>query len=203
MSIGVNVMNLPNKLTLLRMILIPIFLLMASVDAIPYNLTIATLIFMVAAYTDHLDGKIARRDNLITNFGKFMDPLADKLLVTSALIALVERSEIGAWVAVVIIAREFAVTGLRTIAANEGVVISASVWGKTKTVSQIIAIIAMFIGLIGKNEAYLMNFFKSVPFLGSFFNIFPPVAMYVAVFFTIMSGYDYFKKGWKYMDTNK
>lgn len=196
-------MNLPNKLTLLRMILIPIFLLMASVDAIPYNLTIATLIFMVAAYTDHLDGKIARRDNLITNFGKFMDPLADKLLVTSALIALVERSEIGAWVAVVIIAREFAVTGLRTIAANEGVVISASVWGKTKTVSQIIAIIAMFIGLIGKNEAYLMNFFKSVPFLGSFFNIFPPVAMYVAVFFTIMSGYDYFKKGWKYMDTNK
>ena len=196
-------MNLPNKLTLLRMILILIFLLMASVDAIPYNLTIATLIFMVAAYTDHLDGKIARRDNLITNFGKFMDPLADKLLVTSALIALVERSEIGAWVAVVIIAREFAVTGLRTIAANEGVVISASVWGKTKTVSQIIAIIAMYIGLIGKNEAYLMNFFKSVPFLGSFFNIFPPVAMYVAVFFTIMSGYDYFKKGWKYMDTNK
>ena len=196
-------MNLPNKLTLLRMILIPIFLLMASVDAIPYNLTIATLIFMVAAYTDHLDGKIARRDNLITNFGKFMDPLADKLLVTSALIALVERSEIGAWVAVVIIAREFAVTGLRTIAANEGVVISASVWGKTKTVSQIIAIIAMFIGLIGKNEAYLMNFSKSVPFLRSFFNIFPPVAMYVAVFFTIMSGYDYFKKGWKYMDTNK
>ncbi len=196
-------MNLPNKLTLLRMLLIPIFLLMASVDAIPHNLTIATFISMLAPYTDHLDGKIARRDNLITNFGKFMDPLADKLLVTSALIALVERSEIGAWVAVVIIAREFAVTGLRTIAANEGVVISASVWGKTKTVSQIIAIIAMFIGLIGKNEAYLMNFSKSVPFLRSFFNIFPPVAMYVAVFFTIMSGYDYFKKGWKYMDTNK
>ncbi|NLB20487.1 MAG: CDP-diacylglycerol--glycerol-3-phosphate 3-phosphatidyltransferase [Clostridium sp.] len=196
-------MNLPNKLTLFRMFLIPIFLLMVSVDAIPYNLTIGTLIFMVAAYTDHLDGKIARRDNLITNFGKFMDPLADKLLVTSALIALVERTEIGAWVAVVIIAREFAVTGLRTIAANEGVVISASMWGKIKTVSQIIAIISMLIGLIAKNEDYLMTFFKNVPFLDSFFSIFPIVAMYVAVFFTIMSGYDYFKKGWKYIDTNK
>ena len=196
-------MNLPNKLTLFRMILVPIFLLVVSVDAIPFNLTIATLIFGLAAYTDHLDGKIARRDNLITNFGKFMDPLADKLLVTSALIALVERTEIGAWVAVVIIAREFAVTGLRTIAANEGVVIAASIWGKVKTVSQIIAIVSMLIGLIAKNEAYLMDLFQRVPFLDSFFSIFPLMAMYVAVFFTIMSGYDYFKKGWAFIDTNK
>lgn len=196
-------MNLPNKLTLFRMFLVPIFLLVISIDAIPFNITIATLIFVLAAYTDHLDGKIARRDNLITNFGKFMDPLADKLLVTSALIALVERTEIGAWVAVVIIAREFAVTGLRTIAANEGVVIAASIWGKVKTVSQIIAIVSMLIGLIAKNEAYLMDFFQKVPFLDSFFSIFPLMAMYVAVFFTIMSGYDYFKKGWAFIDTNK
>lgn len=196
-------MNLPNKLTLFRMFLVPFFLLFVSVDAIPYNLTIATIIFLLAAYTDHLDGKIARRDNLITNFGKFMDPLADKLLVTSALIALVERTEIGAWVAVVIIAREFAVSGLRTIAANEGVVIAASIWGKIKTTSQIIAIVSMLIGVIAKNETYLIEFFKTVPFLDSFFSIFPLFAMYIAVFFTIMSGYDYFKKGWNFIDTNK
>ena len=98
-------MNLPNKLTLFRMILVPVFLVLISVKAIPFNFTLATVIFIVAAYTDHLDGKIARRDNLITNFGKFMDPLADKLLVTSALIALVEYNQIGAWVSVVVISR--------------------------------------------------------------------------------------------------
>ena len=135
-------MNLPNKLTLVRMILVPVFLLFISVESIPYGFTLATVVFAIAAYTDHLDGKIARRDNLITNFGKFMDPLADKLLVTSALIALVDYNLIGAWIVVVIIAREFAVSGLRTIAASEGVVIAASMWGKIKTTTQIIAIIS-------------------------------------------------------------
>lgn len=196
-------MNLPNKLTLFRMILVPVFLILISVKAIPFNFTLAAVVFIVAAYTDHLDGKIARRDNLITNFGKFMDPLADKLLVTSALIALVEHNMIGAWVAVVIISREFAVSGLRTIAANEGVVIAASIWGKIKTTTQIIAIVSMLIQLISTHETYLIELFKSFPFLGSFFSIFPPVAMYVAVFFTIMSGVDYFKNGWAYIDTNK
>ncbi len=196
-------MNLPNKLTLFRMFLVPVFLILISLGQIPYNITLATIVFSIAAYTDHLDGKIARRDNLITNFGKFMDPLADKLLVTSALIALVEYNLIGAWVAVVIIAREFAVSGLRTIAANEGVVIAASIWGKIKTTTQIIAIISMLIHLISLNEQYMMNLFQSVPFLESFFSIFPPVVMYVAVFFTIMSGYDYFKNGWHFIDTNK
>jgi len=196
-------MNLPNKLTLFRMILVPVFLVLISVKAIPFNFTLATVIFIVAAYTDHLDGKIARRDNLITNFGKFMDPLADKLLVTSALIALVEYNQIGAWVAVVVISREFAVSGLRTIAANEGVVIAASIWGKIKTTTQSIAIGSMLIQLISTHEEDLIELFKSAPFLGSFFSIFPPVAMYVAVFFTIMSGLDYFKNGCAYIDTNK
>lgn len=196
-------MNLPNKLTLFRVILVPIFLILVSVKEIPYNVTLATIVFIIAAYTDHLDGKIARRDNLITNFGKFMDPLADKLLVTSALIALVEFNLIGAWIAVLIIAREFAVSGLRTIAASENVVIAASMWGKIKTTTQIIAIISMLIKLISTQEDYLMNLFKSAPFLDSFFTIFPPVAMYVAVFFTILSGWDYFRNGWKFIDTNK
>lgn len=185
------------------MFLVPVFLILISVGQIPFNVTLATIVFSIAAYTDHLDGKIARRDNLITNFGKFMDPLADKLLVTSALIALVEYNLIGAWVAVVIIAREFAVSGLRTIAANEGVVIAASFWGKIKTTTQIIAIISMLIHLISLKEEYLMDLFQRVPFLESFFSIFPPVVMYVAVFFTIMSGLDYFKNGWKFIDTNK
>ena len=196
-------MNLPNKLTLFRIILVPVFLVLVSVSQIPLNFTLATIVFIIAAYTDHLDGKIARRDNLITNFGKFMDPLADKLLVTSALVALVGYNLIGAWIAVVIIAREFAVSGLRTIAANEGVVIAASIWGKIKTTTQIIAIITLLIKLISTKEEYLMDLFQSVPFLESFFSIFPPVAMYVAVFFTILSGYDYFKNGWNFIDTNK
>lgn len=196
-------MNLPNKLTVVRMFLVPVFLLFVSVEAIPYSFTIATLVFAIAAYTDHLDGKIARRDNLVTNFGKFMDPLADKLLVTAALVALVDHELVAAWVVVVIIAREFAVSGLRTIAANEGVVIAASMWGKIKTTTQIIAIISLLIKLISTKEAYMISFFKNVPFLESFFNIFPPVMMYVAVFFTIMSGVDYFKNGWAYIDSNK
>lgn len=196
-------MNLPNKLTLVRMILVPVFLLFISVESIPYGFTLATVVFAIAAYTDHLDGKIARRDNLITNFGKFMDPLADKLLVTSALIALVDYNLIGAWIVVVIIAREFAVSGLRTIAASEGVVIAASMWGKIKTTTQIIAIISLLIKLISMKEAYMMDFFQSAPFLSSFFKIFPPVMIYVAVFFTIMSGMDYFKNGWAYIDSNK
>ena len=196
-------MNLPNKLTVVRMFLVPVFLLFISVEAIPYGFTIATIVFAIAAYTDHLDGKIARRDNLVTNFGKFMDPLADKLLVTAALVALVDHELIAAWVVVVIIAREFAVSGLRTIAANEGVVIAASMWGKIKTTTQIIAIISLLIKLISTKEEYMISFFNSVPFLESFFNIFPPVMMYVAVFFTIMSGVDYFKNGWAYIDSNK
>ena len=133
-------MNLANKLTMLRIILVPIFLIFIVVKGIPYGSIIATLIFIIASLTDQLDGYIARSRNEITNFGKFMDPLADKLLVTAALISLVEFNLIPGWATVVIIAREFAVSGLRTLAASEGKVIAASWWGKIKTVTQIIAI---------------------------------------------------------------
>lgn len=196
-------MNLPNKLTVFRMILVPVFLILISVEQIPNHVTLATIVFSIAAYTDHLDGKIARSRNLVTNFGKFMDPLADKLLVTSALIALVGYNLIGAWVAVVIIAREFAVSGLRTLAADTGTVIAASIWGKVKTTTQIIAVISMFIKLISTREDWMEGIFRAMPFLTSFFNVFPMVMMYVAVFFTIMSGYDYFKNGWNFIDSNK
>jgi CDP-diacylglycerol--glycerol-3-phosphate 3-phosphatidyltransferase len=196
-------MNLPNKITVFRMVLVPFFLLLVAIEAIPFNITIATVIFIIASITDHIDGHLARKYNLVTDFGKLMDPLADKILVTSALIALVEFGEVSTWMVVVIIAREFAVSGLRSIAAGDGKVIAASFWGKVKTTTQMIAIIGFLIKLIGEREEYMMKIFDAVPFLDGFFNIVPMAAMYLAVFFTLMSGIDYFVKGWKYIDSNK
>lgn len=137
-------MNLPNKLTLFRVILIPFFLffLLTGYGG-AYSRWIALGIFAVASLTDLLDGKIARKYHLVTNFGKFMDPLADKLLVCSAMIAFVELGQMPAWVVIVIISREFAISGFRLVAADNDVVIAASWWGKTKTVSQMAMVILM------------------------------------------------------------
>ncbi len=140
-------MNLPNKLTVLRMIMIPFFvaaLLMegGQVQILRY---LAAGIFIVASLTDMLDGKIARKYNLVTNFGKFMDPLADKLLVCSALICLVELRELPAWMVIVIISREFIISGFRLVASDNGVVIAASYWGKFKTTFQMIAVVLLIL----------------------------------------------------------
>ncbi|MDE8732753.1 CDP-diacylglycerol--glycerol-3-phosphate 3-phosphatidyltransferase [Eubacteriales bacterium DFI.9.88] len=129
-------MNLPNKLTILRIIAIPVFIVVLLLG----HRYIATVIFIAAALTDMLDGHIARKYNMVTNFGKLMDPLADKLLVMSALLLLVQLGNVAGWMAVVILAREFAVTGLRQVAASEGIVIAAGVTGKVKTILQMIAI---------------------------------------------------------------
>lgn len=136
-------MNLPNKLTMFRVILIPFFIVFLMVPQIPAGKWIALFIFIVASLTDLLDGKIARKYNLVTNFGKFMDPLADKLLVCSALICLVELSRIPSWMVVIIIAREFTISGFRLVAADNGVVIAASYFGKFKTTFQMIAVCLM------------------------------------------------------------
>ena len=133
-------MNLTNKLTMFRVILIPFFLLFMLVDITTVDKWIALAIFIVASLTDLLDGKIARKYNLVTNFGKFMDPLADKLLVCSALICLVELAKLPAWMVIVIIAREFIISGFRLIASDNGVVIAASYWGKFKTTFQMVMI---------------------------------------------------------------
>ena len=133
-------MNLPNKLTMFRVILIPFFVLFMLVDITTVDKWIALAIFIVASLTDLLDGKIARKYNLVTNFGKFMDPLADKLLVCSALICLVELAKLPAWMVIVIIAREFIISGFRLIASDNGVVIAASYWGKFKTTFQMVMI---------------------------------------------------------------
>jgi len=140
-------MNLPNKLTMFRVVLIPFFVVLLLVDITPYDNWIALAIFIVASLTDLLDGKIARKYNLVTNFGKFMDPLADKLLVCSALICLVEMERIAAWMVIVIIAREFIISGFRLVASDNGVVIAASYWGKFKTTFQMVMICLMIADL--------------------------------------------------------
>ncbi len=128
-------MNLPNKLTILRVILIPFFVvfLLGAETFGPWSVYVALAIFVIASLTDMLDGKIARKYNLVTNFGKFMDPLADKLLVVSALVCYVDMGRIPSWIVLIIIAREFIISGFRLVAAESGIVIAASYWGKIKT----------------------------------------------------------------------
>lgn len=141
-------MNLPNKLTVLRVIMIPVFLIFLLTDcAGGASKYIAAAVFVLASLTDMLDGRIARKYNLVTNFGKFMDPLADKLLVCSALIAFVELEYLPAWIVIIIISREFIISGFRLIAADKGVVIAANYWGKFKTTFQMIMTILLILQL--------------------------------------------------------
>lgn len=170
-------MNLPNKLTVLRVILIPFFLVALMVDAIPYGKWIAVGIFVIASLTDMLDGKIARKYNLITNFGKFMDPLADKLLVCSAMIALIELDRIPAWVVIIIIAREFIISGFRLVASDNGIVIAAGWWGKVKTVVQMVMIIFVMCNFGGNVIAIIEN-----------------VLIYASLALTVISLIDYLLK---------
>lgn len=177
-------MNLPNKLTLFRVILIPFFVLFMLVDITAYDKWIALAIFIVASLTDLLDGKIARKYNLVTNFGKFMDPLADKLLVCSALICLVALIKIPAWIVIIIIAREFIISGFRLIASDNGVVIAASYWGKFKTTFQMVMICLM----IADIEAI---------------SLITTVVMWIALILTIVSLVDYLIKNKDVMKDTK
>ncbi len=144
-------MNLPNKLTVFRMILIPFFVLFLLTSFLPTSVRylLALLLFVAASLTDMLDGRISRKRNLVTNFGKFMDPLADKLLVCSAFICLLQLGMVPAWAVIVIIAREFVISGFRLIAAEHQIVIAAGMWGKVKTVFQMVSIILfLFSGVL-------------------------------------------------------
>lgn len=174
-------MNLPNKLTVLRVIMVPffVFFMLTGVGGAA-NKWITLIIFCVASLTDMLDGKIARARNLVTNFGKFMDPLADKLLVCSALIALVDLNKIAAWVVIIIIAREFIISGFRLVASDNGVVIAASYWGKFKTTFQMLMIIYLVVDL---QFAYA--------------NVVGMVLVYVALALTVISLVDYIAKNYK------
>ncbi len=168
-------MNLANKITIARIFLVPVFMIFL-LSKMPYGITIAAIIFIIAALTDSLDGYIARSRNQVTKLGKFMDPLADKLLVTAALVSLVQMGTLPAWIVVTIISREFIVSVFRAIAAAEGIVIAASPWGKAKTVSQIVAIISL---LLNNYPFSLINF----PFT--------TISLWIAVILTIVSGVDY------------
>lgn len=196
-------MNLANKLTIFRIVLIPVFIVFMSFESIPHWAILALLVFAMASITDQMDGAYARKHNLITNFGIFMDPFADKLLVTSAIIMLVARNLVPAWVAIAIIAREFAVSGLRTIAANEGTVISASNKGKLKTVLQMVAVILMLIKLIVTYDPWFTGFKAWLESSAQFLWLLPDVLMYAAALMTIYSGVDYFIKGWSAIDPTK
>ena len=170
-------MNLPNKLTVLRVIMVPFFVLFMLTDlGGAANKWIALLIFCVASLTDMLDGKIARKYNLVTNFGKFMDPLADKLLVCSAMICLIPSGQLVAWIVIIIIAREFIISGFRLVASDNGIVIAASYWGKFKTVAQM----AMIIVLIAD--------------FGGVFDLIGTVLIWVSLILTIVSLVDYVAK---------
>ncbi|MFC0524206.1 CDP-diacylglycerol--glycerol-3-phosphate 3-phosphatidyltransferase [Pontibacillus salicampi] len=192
-------MNIPNKITISRICLIPIIVILLSVpfawgsydiggQSLPISHLAAAVLFILAATTDWVDGYYARKYNLVTNLGKFLDPLADKLLVSAALISLVELGAAPAWIVILIISREFAVTGLRLVAAGEGIVLAASQMGKLKTWIQIVATSALL----------LHNFpfsFVSFPFA--------TIALYAAMIITVISGIEYFMKNWHVMRGSK
>ena len=176
-------MNTPNKLTMLRIILIPFFVVFLLGNFGTWSKWVALAIFIVASLTDMLDGYLARRDNLVTNFGKFMDPLADKMLVSSAFICLVAQNKIAAWIVIVIIAREFVISGFRLVASDSGVVIAASYWGKFKTNFQMFAIILL-----------MLNLGENFPAYAGGIHIVEQILVYIALILTIVSLVDYLAK---------
>ena len=205
-------MNLPNKLTIFRIILVPVMVVVSYLSSdimllgIPLISWILTLIFVIASYTDHLDGKLARKNNQITTFGKFADPLADKILVLSAMLILVECKKLPAWIPIIVLIREFVVSGYRLIAVEKGgKVIPANIWGKLKTTTQMIGIVLVFLS----NEAYFKFIFRvnsmekamasSVAIYmtnGQFIiNILASVVITISVIATIFSGWTYLKDG--------
>lgn len=194
-------MNLPNKLTLLRVFLIPFFLLFFYLN-IPCHYLIALVIFSAASITDALDGKIARKRNLVTNFGKFLDPLADKVLVLAALAVFVEVPEIkvGAIPLIIISAREFMVSGLRLLAANSGVVVAAGIWGKLKTAFTMVTIIASLVWLSACRD---FGFSFPDAFVYAVDNVIIPCLIWISTLLTIISGAIYLKGYWHLIDSDK
>lgn len=186
-------MNLPNKLTVLRILLVPFFVLFLLVNSIPYNYLWALIVFAVASITDCLDGYIARKYNLITNFGKFLDPLADKVLVLAAMIAFIELGLSSSVVVIVVIAREFLVTSLRLVAASDGTVIAASIYGKIKTITQMIAIVGI---LLLKTVEQFVSLSIDIDLISN-------VLMWITAVIAVISGIDYLWKNRHCINTTK
>ena len=189
-----RILNLPNKLTIFRVCLIPFFLILYLYDRVYLwdNGICALMVFIIASITDGIDGYIARKRNLVTEFGKLMDPLADKLLVCSALVAMSSKGVIPAWVSILIISREFIITGLRQLAVERGIVLSASIWGKVKTIFHMSMIIFLTINWPE------MFFYKYIPDI--FFDVIKWFLIYSAAVLTIISAADYIIKNKRFMD---
>lgn len=191
-------MNLPNKLTVLRIILVPFYVLFLLLE-IPHNYLIALIIFCVAAYTDHLDGKIARKYHMITDFGKFADPLADKIMILAALACFIQLGWTNAVVLIIVVSREFMVTAMRLVAADKGKVVAANNWGKAKTVSQIAAVILVmlfqYILQLGKMNLISIN----TDSLSHIFNIIGTAALWISVLLTVISGVIYMVQNFEFI----
>ena len=178
-------MNLPNKLTILRMILVPVFVIFMLLP-IPFGRIPALIVFIAASLTDTADGYIARKYDLVTDFGKFMDPLADKLPVCAAMICLIETNQLPAWIVIVIISREFIISGFRLVAADNGIVIAASMWGKVKTVCQMLMIVCL---------VWDLHFF--------WFWVLEQILIYLALILTVISLVDYLYKNRSVLGSDK
>ena len=184
-------MNTPNKLTVARMIMVPFFVVFLVNVTIPHHFLIAGLIFALASFTDLLDGKIARKRNLVTNFGKFLDPLADKILVLAAFLCFVQLGICDCVAVIIVLFREFSVTSIRLIAASKGKVVAANMWGKAKTVSQMIAIIAVIaMQIVLELPEVGLNFINTATFEPIFFVV-GEILIWISVVFTIISGVVY------------
>lgn len=191
-------MNIANKLTILRIILVPIFLIFLLFDCIPNRYLIACAVFLLAAFTDHIDGKLARKYNIVTDFGKFLDPLADKILVMSAFIGFIELDIINSLPVIIILSREFIVTSLRLVASSKGEVIAANIFGKIKTFSQMTAIIIVLClqhlyELIHNSNMYNMGFLSNVNvnYASNIIYAIDSALIWISVLFTIISGIIY------------
>lgn len=186
-------MNLPNKLTILRIALIPVFMALLMIDGIPHNYFWAMLVFVIASITDALDGNIARKQGLVTDFGKLMDPLADKMLVTSAVVLFLYLGLANPIAVLIILARDMLVNSMRLIAASKGVVLAAGFFGKLKTASQMTGIITV---MVLKEAAYI-----GIPFVSDYADLISLVIMWIISALTLASGIDYVVKYRKYIST--
>lgn len=196
-------LNTPNKLTIARMIITPVFLAVLLWESLPHRFLVATIIYSIAAITDAIDGKLARKNNQITNFGKLLDPIADKVLTTSALLAFMVMNLCNIWIVMIVLTREFAVASIRMIAAANGVVIPANFWGKLKTVSQMtFTIVIMLLGEVqGLLQTYAADFVATLP--DNLLSWISNGLLWITAILTVISGAIYIKDSKNVIDYTK
>ena len=197
-------MNTPNKLTLLRLIIVPFYVFFLLMPSVPHHYIIAILLFGAAAYTDHLDGKIARKYNMITDFGKFADPLADKVMILSALACFIQVGLTNAIILILIVSREFAITSIRLVASSQGKVLAANNWGKAKTISQIAAVLLiMLMQYILELDSMGCIDLGNTDLYAHWFDVAGDIFMWISVIFTLVSGVIYIVQNIDFIKSTK